>query len=307
MTITRRTILQGAGASLALAGLGARSAWASNELSFGNATLQTLSDGNLSLPADFIFGPMPKDKLAPILETYKIPEGALTPECNLTLLRDGERVVLFDTGAGSTFQPSAGKLTEALDAAEIAPEDVTHVVFTHAHPDHIWGVLDDFDDPLFYEAEHMIGKAEWDYWYDPATVDSIDSSRATFAVGAKRRLEALEDAITFFGDGDEVLPGIMAHGTYGHTPGHMAFELRSGSESVMVVGDAIGNHHVAFARPDWHSGSDQDQPTAAATRVKLLDQIAHDQMQMVGFHLPGGGLGRVERDGDTYRFVSEGA
>ncbi|WP_146344537.1 MBL fold metallo-hydrolase [Phaeobacter marinintestinus] len=307
MTITRRTILQGAGASLALAGLGARSAWASTELNFGNAKLQTLSDGHLSLPADFIFGPMPKDKLAPILETYKIPEGALTPECNLTLLRDGERVILFDTGAGSTFQPSAGKLTEALDAAEIAPEDVTHVVFTHAHPDHIWGVLDDFDDPFFYEAEHMIGKAEWDYWYDPATVDSIDSSRTAFAVGAKRRLEALEDAITFFDDGEEVLPGIMAHGTYGHTPGHMAFELRSGSESVMVVGDAIGNHHVAFARPDWNSGSDQDQPMAAATRVKLLDQIAHDQMRMVGFHLPGGGLGRVERDGDTYRFVSEGA
>lgn len=306
MDITRRRFLHGAGAGLALTGLGAQRLWAATDVSFGTMQVQTLSDGHLVLPADFIFGPMPQDQLGPVLAELGVDPGApLTPDCNVTLLRDGDRVVLFDTGAGSAFQQSAGQLMGALDAAGVATDEVTHVVFTHGHPDHLWGVLDDFDDPLFANAEHMMGRAEWDYWYNPETVDSIDSGRTAFAVGAKRRLEALEDAITFFDDGEEILPGVAARGTYGHTPGHMAFELRSGSEALMVVGDSIGNHHVAFARPGWASGSDQDPETAAKTRLALLDQLAHDQMRLIGFHLPDGGIGRAERSGEGYRFIAE--
>lgn len=306
MEITRRRFLHGASAGLALTGLGAPRLWAATDVSFGSMQVQTLSDGHLVLPADFIFGPMPQDQLGPVLAELGVDPGApLTPDCNVTLLRDGDRVVLFDTGAGASFQQSAGRLKQALDAADVTPDEVTHVVFTHGHPDHLWGVLDDFDDPLFANAEHMMGRAEWDYWYNPATVDSIDSGRTAFAVGARRRLEVLEDAITFFDDGEEILPGVAARATYGHTPGHMAFELRSGSEALMVVGDSIGNHHVAFARPGWNSGSDQDPETAAKTRLALLDQLAQDQMRLIGFHLPDGGIGRAERRGEGYRFVAE--
>ena len=105
--------------------------------------------------------------------------------------------------------------------------------------------------------------------------------------------------------GDEVLPGIAAVASFGHTPGHMSFELRNGSDAALVIGDAINNHHVAFARPDWPSGADQDQDTAAATRLALLDRLAAEQMLAVGFHLPDGGMGRVERDADAFRFVRE--
>ena len=71
--------------------------------------------------------------------------------------------------------------------------------------------------------------------------------------GCKAAMEAIEDQVEFFNDGQEILPGIAARASFGHTPGHMAFEIRNGSESVMVVGDAIGNPHVAFERPDWSS------------------------------------------------------
>ena len=307
MTLTRRTLLQGAGASLGLAGMGLRPAFASDAATLGTMKIRTLSDGTLSLPPDFIFGPMPKDELAPIREAYGIAEGPLTPECNVTLLQDGENTVLFDVGSGTGFQDSAGLLLDALDDAGVAPEDVTHVVFTHCHPDHLWGVLDDFDDPLFTEAAYLMGRGEWDYWWNPETVDTIEPARTTMAIGAKRRMEMIEDAVSFFDDGDEILPGVAARASYGHTPGHMAFELRQGSESVMVVGDAIGNHHVAFEAPSWQSGSDQDKATAVATRQSLLDQMATDKMRLIGYHLPGGGMGRVERKGDAYRFVAEGA
>lgn len=303
MTLSRRQFLQSTIAGAAIIGLPPLRSWASTQTTLGSVKITTLSDGHLTLPPEFIFAPMPKAELSTVLAAHKLGDGPLTPDCNVTLLQDGERTILFDTGSGPAFQDTVGLLPDALDEIGLSPEDITHVIFTHGHPDHLWGVLDDFEDPLFPEAEHMIGRAEWEYWMDPNTVDSIEPARTTMAVGAKRRLETLEDAMTLFDDGQEILHGVAARATYGHTPGHMSFEIRSGSESLMVIGDAIGNHHVAFARPDWHSGSDQDRETAAKTRTGLLDQIATDKMQMIGYHLPNGGLGRVERDGASYRFA----
>lgn len=302
MDLTRRHFIA-AGAALPLAiGL---PRWAKAEMSLGKATVTTVSDGNLVLPGDFIFGPMPQDKLMPLLKDLGQSAEQLEPECNLTLYRDGTNTVLFDAGAGSNFMPSAGQLRDSLDAAGVAPEDISHVVFTHAHPDHIWGLLDDFGDPMFAEAVHMMGRTEWDYWWNPETVNTIGDARAAFAVGAKNRMEAIEDAVEFFDDGQEILPGIAAVSTPGHTPGHMSFELRNGSDSAMVIGDAIGNHHVAFARPDWPSGSDQDAEMAIQTRRMLFDRLTSEDLTLIGFHLPSGGVGRAEAAENGFRFVGK--
>lgn len=306
MRVTRRSVMQGALAGGVLAGMGGGPRWARAGIDLGEIRIETLSDGHLTLPSDFIFGPMPQDALGAVLEATGITPGApLTPPCNVTLLRRGAEVILFDAGSGPAFQETTGRIADALDTAGLAPEDVTHVIFTHAHPDHLWGVLDDFDEPFFANAQHMIGKTEWDYWIAPETVDTIEPARTTMAVGAQRRLAAMEDAMAFFEDGDEVLPGVAAVMTPGHTPGHMSFEIRSGSESVMVLGDAIGNHHVAFARPDWPSGSDQDKETARQTRATLVEWLAAEQMRFVGFHLPEGGIGRAEKTADGYRYLAE--
>lgn len=302
MPVSRRTFLSGC---VALPLSAQTSGFSVAEQSVGNGTLTTISDGHLTLPGSFVFDPMPRDELLPLLEKTGISEKTLTPECNVSLYQDGQNTVLFDVGSGPDFQSSAGKLPDGLELAGIAPEDVTHVVFTHAHPDHIWGLLDEFDDPLFYDATYMIGRAEWDYWWNPETVNTIGEARAAMAVGAKRRLEAIEDTVEFFDGGQEILSGIQAVATPGHTPGHMSFEVRGGSDAAMIIGDAITNHHVAFMRPEWLSGSDQDAQTAASTRTALFDRIVADNLKIAGFHLPGGGVGHVERKSEGYRFVPE--
>lgn len=298
--ITRRMLMAGA------AGLGAAMAmprWLHASMQIGDWQLDTLSDGNLMLPADFILGPMPADEVAPILARNGIAPGEpLTPPCNVTLLRGQGRVVLFDAGSGLAFQPSVGELPDALFALGVDPADVTDVVFTHAHPDHLWGALDDFDEAMFYNARHYMGAGELAYWRDPETVNSIGAARQAFAIGAARRLEMLGDMVESFDDGNEVLPGVTAVLTPGHTPGHMSFTVGN----AMILGDAVGNHHVGFEAPGLLSGSDQDQAMAAETRLTLLDRIVADDMTVVGFHLPGGGIGRAERMDGAYRFVQDG-
>lgn len=273
--------------------------WAGTRITAGDLQIDTLSDGNLMLPFAFSFGGLPQDELAPIVARHSLPTDMLEPPCNLTLVRDGTNTVLFDVGSGPDFMPSAGKITEALAALDLAPDDITHVVFTHGHPDHLWGLLDEFDDPVFANASFLMGRAEFDYWADPETVNTIDAERQSFAVGAARRLDVIGEMIERFEDGDTVLPGIRARMTPGHTPGHMSFQI---ADQVLVVGDAIGNHHVAFDRPDWPASSDQDPALAATTRIALLNELAESGLPMIGFHLPGGGLGRVLREGNALRF-----
>lgn len=306
MKLPRRRFMSGATALGLGAAYGLHTRPAHAQVALGDLKLDVVSDGSLTLPGSFIFGPMPQDELLPILQRLGQSAETLTPPCNVTLMRQGDRTVLFDVGSGSDFSPNTGILQESLDALGVSAEDITDVVFTHAHPDHLWGMLDDFDDPLFPQAKFMIGKTEWDYWMNPNTVDDIQEERTTMAVGAKRRLEMIEDQITFFNDGDEIMPGVAARATFGHTPGHMALEVRQGSESVMILGDCIGNDHIAFAKPEWQSGSDQDPEMAVATRVSLLDQLSHEKTRVIGFHLTGNGIGYVEKATDGYTFVTEG-
>jgi glyoxylase-like metal-dependent hydrolase (beta-lactamase superfamily II) len=301
-TLSRRACLALTGA----AALAPRAVFAADRLALGEVELVTLSDGTLTLPPGMFFEPAPQEELAALAPGLGLDlDAALTPPCNVTLLRSGDRTVLFDCGAGPTFQASAGRLWSALETEGLAPDDISDVIFTHGHPDHLWGVLDDFDELLFRNATYHMGGDELDYWSDPDTVTTIGEARASFAAGATRRLDAISDNLSRFGDGDEVLPGVTALSTPGHTPGHMSFVVAAGADSAMVIGDAIGNDHVAMARPDWPSGADQDMETGVATRVRLLDRLAADGMIAVGFHMGGGGIGRVDRLAEGYRFVTD--
>lgn len=302
----RREFLYAGAAGLVAPFLLPHRVWAADTLDLGNIQLQTLSDGNLVLPGDFILGGMPQDELAALMARYNLPTDSIEPPCNLTLLRDGSRTILFDVGSGSDFMPSAGRLLDSLDALGLSPDEITDLVITHGHPDHIWGLLDDFDELLLPNATVHMGRTEWAYWTDPDTVNTIGDARAAFAIGAARRLEVITDTVALFDDGAEILPSVQAVSTPGHTPGHMAFHVAGASGGAIVVGDALGNHHVAFERPEWPSGSDQDADMGAATRLALLDRIIADDLTVVGFHLPSGGIGRAERQSEaSYIFTPE--
>ena len=145
-----------------------------SEINFGGTKITTVSDGSITLPASLTFDTMPKNELELIINEFSLSQDQLVRECNVTLVETENRKILFDVGAGIYFLDGMGAILDSLDEQGLAPEDITDVIFTHAHPDHIWGVLDDFDDLLFPEAMYHIGRVEWDYWWNPETVNEVD-------------------------------------------------------------------------------------------------------------------------------------
>ena len=271
-------------------------------LSTGSAELTVVSDGTLMLPMGFVFPEAPQEELTRLLTEAELPTDALRPDCNVTLVRTGDRLAIFDVGAGANFMPTAGKLADSLSAAGIDPVDVTDVVITHAHPDHLWGLTDDFDELVFPDAAYYIGQVEWDFWSSPDAISNVPADRQTFVVGAQNRFAALEDRVNFVNGGDEVLPGIEAVATPGHTPGHLSFMVH-GAEPVMIIGDAISNAVLSFARPAWPTASDQDQQKGVETRLALLDRLASDRARAIGFHFPHPGAGYVDKMDGAFVYV----
>ncbi len=307
MKISRRHMLL-AGAAAAGTGLvsGAPILRAATRIEFGAVRIDTLSDGYLSQSLAMIVDRAPREGAEAILRRHGLVAESVNSPCNVTVMRRAGRVVLFDAGSGDGFVPTAGRLLAALDGLGVTPDAVTDIVFTHGHADHLWGVLDAFDEPTFVNARYFMGRREFDYWRDPATAGSIGERRLAFAIGARRRLDRLAARFTLIEDGQEVLPGVMAHASFGHSPGHMVHEIRDGARSLMIVGDCLPNPHIAFEQPGWPSGTDQDTAAGARSRQRLLARLAHEAMPFVGFHLPGGGLGRAEPRGrESYRFTAE--
>ncbi len=306
MTVTRRLVLAGstALAAGAMLPLTARRVWAVTTVTAGDFQVDSLSDGYLEFPADFAYATLPADEREALIAQFNLPTDRVLSPLNVTLLRRGDRTILFDVGSGTDFMPSAGKLPDALAAVDVAPEDITDVIFTHGHPDHLWGLLDEFDEPAFANARLFMGGTEFDYWTDPATAETIGEERLSFADGALRRLTAVAERVERFADGDEVAPGIRAVATPGHTPGHMSFAVGDPGAGLFVIGDAVTTV-LGVARPDIPAGTDHDPALASQTRAALLARLADEGWPVIGYHLPDGGIGRITRSGQSFAFAPE--
>lgn len=305
--LSRRTVLAGAAATLALPFIapGATAA-AELEIKAGRFKVTTLSDGHLTLPTTMIAPQAEATAREKALaavgqagDTYRSP-------LNVTLLETDTEKILLDVGAGTRFMDSAGKLEEALIEKGIGPDQITHVVFTHAHPDHLWGTINDFDEVAFPSASFHISEAEWNFWMADDVLAKLDAQRKAFAVGAQRNLNAIKERIATFKPGAELVSGLRALDTAGHTPGHVSFEVGDHKNRLAVLGDALTHPVVSFEYPDWRPAMDQEPAKAVATRKRLLDRLSADKHQLIGYHLPEPGLGRVVRKGQGFAFEAAG-
>jgi glyoxylase-like metal-dependent hydrolase (beta-lactamase superfamily II) len=209
-------------------------------------------------------------------------QGFFTP----TVVNTGAEIVLFDTGLGAD-----GTLA-ALTAAGMTPDLVDVVVLTHMHPDHVGGLMGaDGATPTFPNARYVTGAVEHNHW-------SANPSEQFTAMVAP-----LNDRMSFLDDGGSVASGITGMAAFGHTPGHMVYQIESGGQRLMITADTANHHVWSLQRPDWEVRFDADKPAAAATRRAVFGQIAADRIPFIGYHMPFPGIGFVEAMDDGFRYV----
>jgi len=224
-----------------------------------------------------------------------------------TLVNTGKELVLFDTGNGSLRDEyeqlkgrmPAGNLVARMAQAGYKPEDVDVVVLTHGHPDHIGG-LTKGGVPVFPKARYVIGAAEFDFWNKG---ENVREARKFNRELYMKIVVPLANQATFIKPGDEVVPGIRAVDAAGHSPGLLAFMIESEGKRLLNWADTCNHYVVAIQRPDLHLDVDDDKEKAVATRKRILEMVASEQIPVAGFHMPFPGLGYVEKAGSAYRWV----
>lgn len=263
-----------------------------------------ISDGYLQLPTAFLAPSAPAAERDALLnESGETGEQYHSPT-NVTLIRTANDLILIDMGSGDRFMPSAGKLWDNLRSAGIDKGQITKVILTHGHPDHLWGAVDDLDELALPQAAFYVAAAEWDFWHGDNAANGLPAERAGSVTGARRNYGAIKDRVTMLKPGDDVVTGIRVLATPGHTQGHIALEV-AGGDGLIVGADALTHPLISFRYPDWRPVADHVPEVAAQTRRRLLDRLAVDRSRLIGFHLPHPGVGRVEHENGAYRYIAE--
>ena len=269
----------------------------------GEAKITVISDGSLQLPADGLGVNADTEEVKAFLERHFLSPETNYSHTNHLLVEIGAAKVLVDVGSGNRFLDTAGRLMANLDAAGIDPSTITHVVITHAHPDHIWGIRDDFDEAILPDAAYFLGKAEHDFWMQDGLASQVPAEMQQFVVGAQNSIRVDGAEWDLMSDGQEIVPGLRLLDTPGHTPGHMSLIVESNGQQLLATGDAMSHAYTNFAHPEWYNSFDMDGDVTVTTRKRLLDMAVADRMAVLGYHFPFPGVGHVMREGDAYRFV----
>jgi glyoxylase-like metal-dependent hydrolase (beta-lactamase superfamily II) len=277
----------------------------------GDFEITALSDGVIDLDAGLLKNVSEAEvqrllRLAMIDDPHKV-----ATTTNAYLVNTRAKLVLVDAGGGATFGRGLGDLRENLEAAGYEAEQVDAVLVTHLHFDHIGGLTGADGKAAFPKAVVYLSKPENDYWLSETEPDVPAVYKEAFKKARKLARDAAKPYVELsrwktLDEGTQDLPisGITAIAIPGHTPGHTAYRIQSGKETLLIVGDMVHFAAVQFARPEAAVAFDVDPKQAAATREVVFRRVADGKTLLADMHVAFPGIGRLRSDGKSgYVFV----
>ncbi|HBS0494762.1 TPA: MBL fold metallo-hydrolase [Klebsiella pneumoniae] len=265
-------------------------------LTAGDLTVTAVSDGLMSAPLSLLSGISREEA-----EHLQRHSGLASPETiaiGAYLIRGRVNTVLVDTGTGGA-NGVGGELIANLARLGVGPEEIDAILLTHAHPDHIGGLLSAAGTPAYPNATVFLPTRESAYWLATSTFDNA-SDRGRRNVLLVRRVLANCAAQISGVDDEEVIAGIRPCPLPGHTPGHTGYRLEAGDTSLLIWGDIVHFPSIQSARPEASVAFDVDPEQARRTREILLRQAASERWLIAGMHLGLPGFARVENTASGY-------
>ncbi len=268
----------------------------------GDFEVTSISDGTVALDVAKLLLESPARTNAALKKSFEA--SPLETSVNAFLVNTGSKLVLIDTGAGTLFGPTLGKLLANLRAAGYQPEQIDDILLTHMHPDHVGGLIGS-GALAFPNATIHADKRDSDYWLSQANLDKAPTASKGFFQGAMASLNPYVAAGKYqpFDTNGDLVPGIRSIATYGHTAGHTSYEVESKGQQLMIVGDLIHVAAVQFDNPAVTIAFDSDANEAAASRKKVFGDIAASGAMVAAAHLQFPGLGHLHAAGKSWQWI----
>ncbi|MDN3919288.1 MBL fold metallo-hydrolase [Roseateles violae] len=266
-------------------------------LMLGDIEVTALSDGSVVLPMDKLLTGAKPEQIQQALKNAYL-DGQVETSVNGYLINTGSKLVLIDTGAAALFGPTLGRLAANLRAAGYQPEQVDEVYITHLHSDHAGGLVAD-GKPAFPNAVVRIDKREADHWLSAEKMaQAPEAARGGFKA-AQSLLKPYQDAgrLKPFDGATELVPGVRALPSYGHTPGHTVYMVESKGQKMAVWGDLMHVAAVQFPDPTVTISFDTDSASAMPQRQQAYADAAKNGYLVAVAHISFPGLGRLRADG----------
>ncbi len=278
------------------------------KIAIGSWSVWSLSDGHLDIDQRTFFDVDPlviKEELE-LEKVSCVKEFVVKTRINMYLIKTEQELILVDTGCGSSRDNNVGFLPKQLEKLGFKGSDITHVVITHLHGDHMGGLLDEQGEMSFPNAMVFVSKRDVDFWTNPENESGFSGIILEFFAQSRQVLAPYQaaDTLKLIESEGPILPGIEIINAFGHTPGHLALTVHMQGQSLLLWTDIVHNIDLQVKHPQWRVIVDMDKDQGIQCREELFIKAADEKLLVGGGHLPSPGFGYLARKGNAFVWQS---